>query len=89
MRAFVSLGELSPDDVDVQLVHGRSTPRTSCATPSSDTLALAETYEGGRYRFDGTVALDRSGAFGYTVRVVPAQRPPRLRAELGLVALPA
>ncbi len=28
-RAFVSLGELSPDDVDVQVVHGRSGTRTT------------------------------------------------------------
>ena len=34
-------------------------------------LTAAEAYDGGRYRFDGTVTLDHSGAFGYTVRVIP------------------
>ena len=38
--------------------------------------------------FDGTVALDRSGAFGYTVRVVPHNDRLVSAAELGLVALP-
>ena len=37
-----------------------------------------------RMRFDGTVALDRSGAFGYTVRVVPRNDRLVSDAELGL-----
>ncbi len=34
-------------------------------------LELAEGYDGGRCRFDGPIVLDRGGAFGYTVRVIP------------------
>ena len=34
-------------------------------------LDPAESYEGGRHRFDGAVTLEHGGAFGYTVRVVP------------------
>ena len=34
-------------------------------------LDLAESYHGGRYRFDGPIVLDRGGAFGYTVREIP------------------
>ena len=89
VRAFVSLGELSPDDVAVQLVHGSLDSEDLLRDSVADTLALGETYEGGRYRFDGTVALDRSGAFGYTVRVVPHNDRLVSDAELGLVALPA
>jgi starch phosphorylase len=89
VRAFVSLGELSPDDVAVQLVHGSLDPEDQLRDSVADTLALGETYEGGRFRFDGTVALHRSGAFGYTVRVVPRNDRLVSDAELGLVALPA
>jgi starch phosphorylase len=89
VRAFVSLGELSTDDVAVQLVHGSLDSDDQLKDTVVDTLTLAETYEGGRYRFDGTVALDRSGAFGYTVRVVPHNERLVSDAELGLVALPA
>jgi len=32
---------------------------------------LAESCDGGRYRFDGPIVLDRGGAFGYNVRVIP------------------
>jgi starch phosphorylase len=52
-------------------------------------LAPAEAYDGGRFRFDGTVALDHSGAFGYTVRVIPKNSLLASTAELGVVALPA
>ncbi|MCW2768289.1 MAG: alpha-glucan phosphorylase, partial [Nocardioides sp.] len=44
--------------------------------------------DGGRYRFDGDVILDHSGAIGYTVRVVPHNDLLTSPAELGLVALP-
>ena len=51
-------------------------------------LAPAEAYDGGRYRFDGTVTLDHSGPFGYTVRVIPKNSLLASIAELGVVALP-
>jgi starch phosphorylase len=52
-------------------------------------MTLAETYEPGRYRFDAPVPIDHSGAFGYTVRVLPRNPSLSSVAELGLVALPA
>ncbi|WP_137292055.1 alpha-glucan family phosphorylase [Nocardioides dongxiaopingii] len=85
-RAFVSLGALSPDDVEVQLVHGRVQSDDTLVDTAFVALELAETYEGGRHRFDGTLALDRSGPFGYTVRVVPSNGLLTSYAELGVVA---
>lgn len=37
----------------------------------------------------GPLTLDRTGSFGYTVRVLPAHRLLADNADLGLVALPA
>ncbi|WP_122818150.1 alpha-glucan family phosphorylase [Nocardioides pantholopis] len=88
VHAFVALGELSADDVEVQLVHGRSTPEGDLLDPAIDLLAPAETYEDGRRRYDGEVVLDRPGAVGYTVRVVPQHPLLASPAELGLVTLP-
>jgi starch phosphorylase len=88
VRAFVALGELSPDDVDVQLVHGRSNGEDELSDTVVESLTVAESYEGGRHRFDGAVDLDHSGSFGYTVRVIPHNRLLASPAELGLVALP-
>ena len=51
-------------------------------------LTLADSYDGGRYRFDGEVQLRRGGAFGYTVRIVPRHSVLASVSEMGLVALP-
>ncbi|MDF1606492.1 alpha-glucan family phosphorylase [Nocardioides sp. YIM 152315] len=88
VRAFVALGDLSPQDVDVQLVHGRSTGDDELVSTTVESLHVAESYEGGRHRFDGDVVLDHSGSFGYTVRVVPRNDLLATPAELGIVALP-
>ncbi|GAA5150256.1 glycosyltransferase family 1 protein [Nocardioides marinquilinus] len=85
VRAFVGLGPLSPDDVEVQLVHGRALADDTLTDTTAVPLRLGETYEGGRYCFDGEVALDRSGPFGYTVRVVPSNGLLTSFAELGVV----
>jgi starch phosphorylase len=89
VRAFVSLGELSPEDVDVQLLHGVINGDDNLVDTTIESLGLAETYQGGRHRFDGSVTLARSGAFGYTVRVVPKNDLLASPAELGVIALPA
>lgn len=88
VRAFVALGSLSPADVDVQLVHGRSNGNDELRETTVESLHVAETYEGGRHRFDGDVVLDHSGAFGYTVRILPRNANLASPAELGIVALP-
>ena len=88
VRAFVALDGLSPDDVDVQLVHGRSTGEDELVDTRTESLRLAESYDGGRHRFDGDIVLDHSGSFGYTVRVIPHNDLLASPAELGVVALP-
>ncbi|HET9656545.1 MAG TPA: alpha-glucan family phosphorylase [Kineosporiaceae bacterium] len=85
VRAFVALGTLTPEDVEVQLAYGRVTPADTITDTQTLTLAHAETYEGGRHRFDGSVRLRRTGPFGYTVRVLPRQPMLASPAELGLV----
>jgi starch phosphorylase len=88
VQAFVTLGELEPADVDVQLVHGRVDESDQLTNTQTMTLTVAQAYEGGRMRYEGSVKLDRSGPFGYTVRVLPAHRLLAGPAELGLVAVP-
>jgi starch phosphorylase len=88
VRAFVALGDLTPDDVEVQLVHGVINSEDVLVDTTVTPLHVQETYDGGRYRFDGEVVLERSGPFGYTVRVVPHNDLLISPAELGIVALP-
>ena len=44
--------------------------------------------ENGRLRYVGEVPLERTGVFGYSVRVVPRHEMLADRSEMGLVALP-
>ena len=85
VRAYVSLGDLRPEDVQVQVVHGRVSEADVIEEFTAEPLALAESYEAGRHAFAGEVVLDASGPFGYTVRVVPAHDGLPSVADLGLV----
>ena len=88
VRAFVSLGELTPDDVDVQLVHGSLDGEDQLRDSVVDSLTLAEDYDGRPPPLRRHRRPRPSGAFGYTVRVVPHNDRLVSAAELGLVALP-
>lgn len=86
--AVVTLGELSPEDVDVQVVHGRVDEADDLVEPSCTSLRTAERYADGRVRYAGEVPLDRTGPFGYSVRALPYHRLLSQAQELGLVATP-
>ncbi|MGL5815984.1 MAG: alpha-glucan family phosphorylase [Phycicoccus sp.] len=87
ITAFVSLGTLRPDDVDVQVVHGRTNHHgDDLQDTASAGLAAVEHFEHGRYQFAGDLVLRRPGAFGYTVRVLPRHDGLATASELGLVA---
>ncbi|KFF99425.1 glycogen phosphorylase [Streptomyces scabiei] len=90
LRVRVGLGELVPDDVEVQAVSGRvdSDDRITDATyvPLKPTSGPDDE---GRWGYEGPLSLDRTGSFGYTVRILPAHRLLASTAELGLVAVPS
>jgi starch phosphorylase len=91
LRAYVELDGLAPDDVAVEVVYGRSRTDESIegarrTTLEPDRSADAANSSGPRL-YTGTVVLDRAGAFGYTVRVVPRHPLLTSPAELGLVAV--
>jgi len=86
VRAYVSLGDLSPQDVDVQVVRGRAEDTDDLTDVVCDSLEFVESYEGGRHHFAGDFALSRTGSFGYTVRILPSHQGLASESELGLVA---
>src|SRR4051794_4074261 len=89
IRAFAALGDLAPDDICVEVLHGRVDANDEITDPVRTPLSLAETYEGNRHRYEGELKLDRTGPFGYTVRVVPNHAGLASVAELGLAAGPS
>jgi starch phosphorylase len=86
VRAYVSLDGLSPDEVDVQVVHGHAQDSDDLTDVEMESLDFVESYEGGRHQFAGDFALSRTGSFGYTVRILPKHKGLASRSELGLVA---
>ncbi|MFT2017789.1 alpha-glucan family phosphorylase [Streptomyces sp. 796.1] len=89
LRVRVSLGGLAPDEVEVQAVAGR--------VDEADRISAARTVPlkpvggpdlEGHVTYAGPLTLDRTGPYGYTVRVLPAHPLLASPAELGLVAAP-
>ncbi|MET0304173.1 MAG: alpha-glucan family phosphorylase, partial [Microbacteriaceae bacterium] len=87
VRAFVELGELTADDVSVELVYGKARDGDELADVGRLELEAQSHELGAPATFAGTVPLKRAGSFGYTVRVVPKHPLLASSAELGLVAV--
>ncbi|MGY3204158.1 glycosyltransferase family 1 protein [Streptomyces sp. TE5632] len=90
LRVRVGLGDLDPDDVEVQAVSGRvdEEDRITGATPVPLKPVGAADLEG-RWVYEGPLSLDRTGPFGYTVRILPSHPLLAHGTEMGLVAVPS
>ncbi len=88
VKVYASVGQLSPGELDVQVVHGRVAGDDELRDPRVASLAHVEAYEGGRHRFEADIDLDHTGPFGYTVRILPKNDLLASSAEVGLVAWP-
>jgi starch phosphorylase len=84
VSAYVDLGGLSPEDVEVQLVHGRVSDADDLRETAAAPLDLVEGHDNGTYQFAGEQDLTRTGSFGYNIRVVPRHSALASAAELGL-----
>ena len=89
VRAFVSLGELTPDDVLVQVVHGRVDADDRFIAPRHAAMQPAEAFEPGGWEYRLTLPLEQNGPFGYTVRILPHHAGLAAPEEMGLQVLPA
>ncbi|MEU9190584.1 alpha-glucan family phosphorylase [Streptomyces sp. NPDC048484] len=90
LRVLVGLGDLAPDDVEVQAVSGRVDLEDRITDGTTFPLKPAGgPDQEGRWLYEGPLSLDRTGPFGYTVRILPAHRLLASSAELGLVAVPS
>ncbi|MGI9197731.1 MAG: alpha-glucan family phosphorylase [Candidatus Nanopelagicales bacterium] len=88
LRAHVRLDGLSPDDVVVQVVSGRVDADDRILSPQRGELTATEGYDAGRWLFEGDLSLDRTGPFGYTIRILPRHAAMASPVELGLIAAP-
>jgi starch phosphorylase len=86
VEATVALGSLSPDDVDVQLIHGP----VGQADELTERTIVSMTPDGAaddhHARYTGSLQTERAGRYGFTVRIVPRHPDLVSPAELGLAA---
>jgi len=88
VRAYVSLGDLAPDDICVEAVHGRVDADDRLVDPHHAAMEAVEQFDGNRWLYRVSIDLDRNGPFGYTVRALPCHEGLASSAELGLQTLP-
>jgi starch phosphorylase len=84
LRAEVELPGLSPDEIQVQAAYGRVDDTDNLQQVTTLPMAHEHT-DGSRHWFTATLPLERTGAFGYTVRVLPRSEHLADPAELGVV----
>ncbi|MEV5612078.1 glycosyltransferase family 1 protein [Streptomyces sp. NPDC052225] len=90
LHVRVALGELAPDDVEVQAVAGRVDGEDRIADGVTVPLKpVAGPDAEGRWSYEGPLSLDRTGPYGYTVRILPTHRLLASPAETGLVTVPS
>jgi starch phosphorylase len=86
VEAVVSLGALTPDDVQVQLIHGPSGQGQELSATTVVSMAPAGTADDGHLRYTGTFTCEQAGRYGITMRIVPAHEHLINPAELGYIA---
>lgn len=71
VKTVVELGEVLPDDVQVELYFGALNPHGEISEGASLPMSLAESHENGAHTYEGQMLCLKSGQFGFTVRVIP------------------
>jgi starch phosphorylase len=84
VEATVALGDLSPDDVTVQLMHGPVGQGDEIVDAVLVTMTLVETH-GHETRYRGELSCAAAGRYGFTVRVLPSHPDLAQPVEMGRV----
>lgn len=87
VKAFVSLANLTTDDVVVQIVFGRVDADDQIVKAGHSAMSPVEQYEGNRWQYQISLPLEQNGPFGYTVRILPRHRGLSTPEESGLQVL--
>ncbi len=67
----VNLGELRPEELDVELYYGKFKSIEAISDGHVETMTMREDLGNGYYLYACSVKCDYSGRFGFTVRVIP------------------
>jgi starch phosphorylase len=86
VEAIVSLGELGPGDVEVQLIHGPVGQGGELAEVTIVPMTETGPADDGHLRYTGAFTCSQAGRYGATVRVVPHHDGLVTPVELGLIS---
>lgn len=70
VQAMVSLGNLTPDDVDVQVYYGTINSNNEIEKPNFVSLSLNNS-QGNIHNYEGTYICSNTGKQGFTIRILP------------------
>jgi starch phosphorylase len=77
---------LSPDDLQVQLVHGAVASTDELFDVSVVPMTHVGTVDGGAARYEGSFTCSAVGRYGFTVRVLPYHPGLQSPVELGRIS---
>ena len=86
VEAVVAIGALSPDDVQVQLIHGPAGQGAELTATHIVPMEPAGDADDGHLRYTGHFTCTLAGRYGATVRIVPCHPDLVTPLELGVVA---
>jgi glycogen phosphorylase len=84
LQATVKIGELSTEDLSVQLAHGRVGANGELIEPAIEEMEV-ESVQDGICTYRGSFTSGRAGLYGFAVRVVPSHNDLTSRMDMGLV----
>ena len=82
--ARVRLGDVTPDDVSVELYYGQATSTGEIRDGRAVPMECVKSKGKGRYEYRGALRCEATGQHAYTVRVVPHHRDIHHPFEMGL-----
>jgi len=85
LRVVVALGGLAPEDVEVEVYHGRLEEKGQITDARVTTLEYARTRGTGLAEFEGAIPCETTGQRGFQVRALPKRQGLPNKFFLGLV----
>lgn len=84
--AKVQLGDLSNEDVVVEVFYGELNPHGELAVGNSEAMQFRKQDEEGNCLYEGAIPCEKTGQQGYTIRVIPSHPDLAGKHETGLIA---
>ena len=74
VEAEVAVGQLKPEDIQVQILSGQLNSNYDIVEPNIEKMECTGQVSEGLFKYEGYIPCDESGLFGYSLRVMPYHR---------------